>query len=73
MMHTPATETDLGDNECIVSFAKPGADLPALHQKLLDSGIVTSLRGDRAGQNYIRLSPHFYNTDQELQRVLELL
>ena len=25
------------------------------------------------GQNYIRLSPHFYNTDAELQRALELL
>ena len=57
----------------IVSFVKPGADLPGLHQKLLDSGIVTSLRGDRTGQNYIRLSPHFYNTDEELQRVLDLV
>jgi selenocysteine lyase/cysteine desulfurase len=28
---------------------------------------------DRGGQNYIRLSPHFYNTDVELQRVLKLL
>jgi selenocysteine lyase/cysteine desulfurase len=31
------------------------------------------LRADRAGQNYIRFSPHFYNTDAELQRVLALL
>jgi selenocysteine lyase/cysteine desulfurase len=28
---------------------------------------------DRKGQRYIRLSPHFYNTDAELHRVLELL
>jgi selenocysteine lyase/cysteine desulfurase len=28
---------------------------------------------DRKGQKYIRLSPHFYNTDAELQRVVELL
>jgi len=34
---------------------------------------VTSLRADRAGRRYIRLSPHFYNTDVELQRVLDLL
>src|SRR5215467_1977735 len=58
---------------CIVSFYKPGTELAPLQQKLLDAGIVTSLRGDRAGQKYIRLSPHFYNTDAELKRVLELL
>jgi selenocysteine lyase/cysteine desulfurase len=57
----------------IVSFFQPGKDLAALNQKLSDAGIVTSLRTDRKGQNYIRLSPHFYNTDVELQRVLELL
>jgi selenocysteine lyase/cysteine desulfurase len=57
----------------IVSFSQPGQDLTALHQKLLDANIVTSLRGDRTGQKYIRLSPHFYNTDAELQRVIELL
>jgi len=57
----------------IVSFFKPGKDLSALNQKLSEAGIVASLRTDRKGQNYIRLSPHFYNTDAELQRVLELL
>ena len=57
----------------ITSFYQPGKDLPALHQKLLDAGIITSLRTDRTGQKYIRLSPHFYNTDEELHRVLELV
>ena len=57
----------------IVTFFKPGANLTELHQKLLDAGIVTSLRMDRAGQRYIRLSPHFYNTDAELNRMLEFL
>jgi len=47
--------------------------LPALHQTLSEASLLTCLRGDRSGQNYIRLSPHFYNTDAELQRVLELL
>ena len=58
---------------CIISFFKPGTELAPLQQKLLDAGIFTSLRGDRAGQKYIRLSPHFYNTDAELQRVIEML
>jgi selenocysteine lyase/cysteine desulfurase len=55
------------------SAAKAGKDLTALHKKLTDAGVVASLRADRKGQNYIRFSPHFYNTDAELQRTLELL
>lgn len=57
----------------ILSFHRPGADLAALHQKLLHARIITSLRADRAGQKYLRLSPHFYNTDPELERVIELV
>jgi len=57
----------------ILSFHQPGKDLAVLHKKLADAGMVTSLRTDRAGKNYIRLSPHYYNTDAELRRVLELL
>jgi len=55
------------------SAAKAGKDLAALHKKLTDAGVVASLRADRKGQNYIRFSPHFYNTDAELQRALGLL
>jgi selenocysteine lyase/cysteine desulfurase len=55
------------------SAAKAGKDLTALHKKLKDASVVASLRADRKGQSYIRLSPHFYNTDAELQRALELL
>ena len=58
---------------CIISFFRPGSDLTALHQKLSDASIITSLRADRAGQKYIRLSPHYYNTDAELRRVLDFL
>jgi selenocysteine lyase/cysteine desulfurase len=57
----------------IISFCQPGKDLAALHKKLAEAGVVTSLRGDRMGQNYVRLSPHFYNTDAELHRLLNLL
>ncbi len=57
----------------ITTFFQPGQDLTALHQKLLDNNVVTSLRTDRKGQKYIRLAPHFYNTDAELQRVMELV
>jgi cysteine desulfurase / selenocysteine lyase len=57
----------------IVTFHRPGADLAATHEKLTAAKIVTSLRADRQGNRYIRLSPHFYNTDAELHRLLELL
>jgi cysteine desulfurase / selenocysteine lyase len=57
----------------IVSFFQLGKDLTTLNQKLSDAGVIASLRNDRKGQNYIRLSPHFYNTDAELQRVLGML
>ena len=50
-----------------------GKDVSARHKKLTDTQITTSLRTDRSGQNYLRISPHFYNTDAELEQVLELL
>jgi cysteine desulfurase / selenocysteine lyase len=57
----------------IVSFHRDDAGMPALHQQLEANGIVASLRTDRSGRQYIRLSPHFYNTDAELQRVMDFL
>lgn len=57
----------------IVTFQRPGTDLAALHEKLTAAKIITSLRADRQGNRYIRLSPHFYNTDDELHRLLEWL
>jgi hypothetical protein len=45
----------------------------ALHEKLSAANILTSLRTGRKGQKYIRLSPHFYNTDPNLQRAVEMV
>ena len=33
----------------------------------------SGLRFDRAGLQYIRLSPHFYNSLEEIARVVEIL
>ena len=57
----------------ITSAFIPGQDLAPLQKKLADAGVIATLRVDRKGQNYLRFSPHFYNTDAELHRVLELL
>ena len=68
-----APEASPETGSCIISFYRPKSDLTPLHQKLSEAKIMTSLRTDRTGQNFIRLSPHFYNTDSELQRTLKLL
>jgi selenocysteine lyase/cysteine desulfurase len=57
----------------IVSFHRDGQDPAPLHEKLSAANVVASLRVDRARRRYLRLAPHFYNTDQELRRVLDLL
>jgi selenocysteine lyase/cysteine desulfurase len=37
------------------------------------NGVVASLRHDRSGREYLRFSPHFYNTPEELLQVVEIL
>lgn len=55
----------------ITTFFKSGANMAEIHATLEAAKIVTSLRTDRTGQKYIRLSPHFYNTDAELQKLID--
>jgi selenocysteine lyase/cysteine desulfurase len=57
----------------IVTFSHPALDMAETQNLLTATGIVTSLRTSRSGQNFIRLSPHFYNTDAELERFLGAL
>jgi selenocysteine lyase/cysteine desulfurase len=57
----------------IVSAWRPDTDLAALWQRLEADRIITSLRADRSGRRYLRVAPHFYNTDAELERLLSRL
>lgn len=57
----------------IVSFWREDVDMTELHARLLKKRFTTSLRSDRQGCHYLRLSPHFYNTDEELNRLLQEL
>ena len=66
-------EAPLANASGIVTFYRDGADLAAVYEKLEAANIITSLRSDRAGRKYLRLSPHFYNTDAELGDLLEML
>ena len=68
VLQSTAGETNASS---IISFHRAGSDLAAMHRKLEENGVITSLRTDRKGQSYIRVSPHFYNTDAELGRLLE--
>jgi selenocysteine lyase/cysteine desulfurase len=57
----------------IVSCHKPGADMAAIHAALAAKNIVASLRATRDGTKLLRFSPHFYNTEAELERMVALL
>jgi cysteine desulfurase / selenocysteine lyase len=57
----------------ITTFSHPHRSAPELFAKLERAGVVASLRYDRAGKAYLRFSPHFYNTEAELDRALEVL
>jgi len=57
----------------IVSFQKPGQNMAEWHSRLQEKDVVTSLRVDRQGRQFIRLAPHFYNSTAELNRLLSLI
>jgi selenocysteine lyase/cysteine desulfurase len=48
-------------------------NLNELHQFLLNEKIFCSLRQNRKGQQHLRFSPHFYQTEEDLQRLIEVL
>ena len=56
-----------------MTFHKPNENMAALAERLGQAGIKVSLRVMRDGSKLIRLSPHFYNTVAELDRLLENL
>lgn len=57
----------------IATVSRPGTNMQALFDRLTSEHIVCSPRQDRQSRQYIRFSPHFYNTEAEVDRVLEVL
>jgi selenocysteine lyase/cysteine desulfurase len=57
----------------ITSCWREGEDLKVLGEKLAAKNIIASVRADRSGRDYLRFSPHFYNTTAELERTVALL
>ena len=60
--------TALSERSGIVSFRHPRMVPAELHTRLREAGVIISLRGD-----YLRASPHYYNSDPDLDRLLEAL
>ena len=50
-----------------------GAALETVFEQLSARRIHASLRHNRAGQAFLRFSPHFYNTEAEMDRVAEAI
>jgi len=57
----------------ITTFRHPERSAAEIYARLEKAGVVCSLRHDRAGRDYLRFSPHFYNTEAELESVLARL
>lgn len=55
------------------TFRHATASSTALFAALEKAHVVASLRHDREGRDYLRFSPHFYNTETELDRAVEVL
>jgi cysteine desulfurase/selenocysteine lyase len=50
----------------ITTFRHPDAGNAALLAALEKAGVVASMRHDREGRDYLRFSPHVYNTESEI-------
>ncbi len=57
----------------ITTFSHPRVPASRLFGLLEEAGVVASLRHDRSGREFLRFSPHFYNTEGDLIRALEVL
>ncbi len=57
----------------IVTVSRPDTDMEALFERLTSANIVCSSRQDRQARHYIRFSPHFYNTEAEVDEVLKVV
>lgn len=55
------------------TFRHPVASSTKLFEALEKADVVASLRHDREGRDYLRFSPHFYNTEAEVDKAVEAL
>ena len=61
------------DHASFLTFRSHRVSSEKLIDALLKNDIVVSLRIDRENRGWIRISPHFYNTFAEMERIAEVL
>jgi selenocysteine lyase/cysteine desulfurase len=69
----PAAAGDEEGRSGILSLSRPGCDMAELFEKLVRRGISVSLRRTGEGEALVRISPHFYNTEAEIEQLTESL
>ena len=57
----------------ITTFRHSSASSATLFSALENAGVIASLRHDRAGKDYLRFSPHVYNTEAEIDLAVGVL
>jgi len=57
----------------ILTFRHPTIPTTRFFEALLRNDVVASLRFDRDDREWLRVSPHFYNTFDEMRKVAEVL
>ena len=57
----------------LVTFRHPKIRTDQFLDALSQNDIVVSLRFDRADRSWLRVSPHFYNTFEEIAKISEIL
>lgn len=65
---TPTSDNHSG----IVSFQPAQGDIKELNERL-DERFALSLRNDRDGENWIRVSPHFMNCESDIDELIEAI
>ncbi|MFA7237129.1 MAG: aminotransferase class V-fold PLP-dependent enzyme [Phycisphaeraceae bacterium] len=60
-------------NSAIVTVTHPTRDLKSLFDHLKQNNVIASLRHNRAGTPLLRFSPHFYITENDLDRAVALI
>ena len=57
----------------ILAVTHPRAEMSDLFQKLQENRVTASLRHDRQRRGYLRWSPHFYTTEEEIDHAVRLV
>ena len=69
----PAGPTEGPNAGGILAVTHPTADLSRIFQTLQEQRITASLRHDAQRRAYLRWSPHFYNTEEEIDRAVAVV